>query len=161
MMKAQKMSDDVQPQGRITLTHRDSDGNIKNVKHIKNVVTDSGKAGVAKRIAETETTTPYDWIAIGTDSTSASSSDTSLGSEITSGGGSRTQDGTTTTETTSVTDDTAVVDVTFDFTSSFGVEESGLFDASSGGTMLARQTFSTINVSNGDSLTVTWKIQVS
>ena len=50
--------------------------------------------------------------------------------------------------------------LTFNFTLSFAVTESGVLNAASLGTLLARQTFSAINVANGDSLQVTWKFDV-
>jgi hypothetical protein len=40
------------------------------------------------------------------------------------------------------------------------VTESGTLNAAAAGVLLARQTFSAINVANGDSLQVTWKFDV-
>ena len=39
--------------------------------------------------------------------------------------------------------------------------EAGLFSASTGGTMLARTTFSAVNKSASDILTITWTVTVS
>lgn len=148
--------------GRFTITHRDADGNIKAQKDIDNTVTNAGLAEVASLILTDDpgTATAFDYIAIGTGTTAADATDTTLETEITTGGGSRAA-GTGTLSTTTVTDDTAELEVTFSFTSSFAVTESGVFNAASAGTMLARQVFSAINVANGDSLTITWKITFS
>src|SRR3989338_3066540 len=62
--------------------------------------------------------------------------------------------------TTDVTNDTAQLVLTFNFTASFAVTESGVLNAASVGVLLARQTFSAINVANGDSLQVTWKFDI-
>jgi len=40
------------------------------------------------------------------------------------------------------------------------VTESGVLNDASTGTLLARQVFSAINVASGDSLQITWKIDV-
>jgi len=41
------------------------------------------------------------------------------------------------------------------------VTESAVLNASSAGTMLCRQTFSAINVADGDTLQITWKVTVA
>jgi hypothetical protein len=53
---------------------------------------------------------------------------------------------------------TGVCTVTNSFTidATYGIEESGLFNAASSGTMIARVTFSTKNVVLNDVLVVTW-----
>jgi len=135
-------------------------GTFVKEKKVENLVTDAGKAGVAARIIDNTTEAAFDYVAIGTGTTAAAAGDTALESEITTGGGERTQDASPTRETTDVTNDTSVVDVTFNFTSSFAVTESGLLNAASGGTLLARQVFSAINVENGDTLTITWKVDI-
>jgi len=135
-------------------------GTFVKVKKVSNLVTNAGKAGVAARIIDNTTEAAFDYIAIGTGTTAAAAGDTALESEISSGGGERAQDASPSRTTTDVTNDTAVIDVTFNFTSSFAVTESGLFNAASSGTLLARQVFSAINVASGDSLTITWEIDV-
>lgn len=122
------------------------------------VVTNAGKAEVAALIG-TDTAsdgTTFDYIAIGTGTTSETASDTALENENQRAAavGSRV--------TTSVSNDTLqLVKDAFTFGSSAAITESGVFNASSGGTMLCRKTFSAINVTSDDTLKVTWKIQVS
>lgn len=127
---------------------------------MKNLVTDAGKAGIASRINGATAEAVFDYIAIGTGTTAAAAGDTALVSEITTGGGARAQDASPTRETTDVTNDTAVLDVTYTFTSSFAVTESGVLNAASAGTLLNRQVFSAINVVNTDVLTVTHKFDI-
>lgn len=111
-----------------------------------NTVTTVGKAAIAAAI-------PVTHIALGVGTPSA----TALGSESTTNGASRAA-ATVTAETTSTTDDTAQYYKEFTFTGSLALTEEGLFTASSGGTMVASQTFSTLNVEDGDQLNVTHKI---
>ena len=145
--------------GWFTLKHL-RNGIVIEEKTINNTVVNAGLAQVAGLILTDIGGTAFDYIAIGTGTTGAVVANTSLESEITTGGGERAA-GTGTRETTSVTDDTAQLVVTFDFTSAFAVTESGVFNDSSIGTMLSRQTFGVINVVSGDSIEVTWRIQVS
>ena len=147
--------------GKYILEHI-RDGKVIDKREVDNLITSAGMAEVAGLIG-TDTTsgvTAFDYIAIGTGTTSATVSDTALESEITTGGGSRAA-GTGTRVTTTYTNDTFQLVLTYNFTSPFAVTESGVLNASSGGTLLSRTTFSAINVANNDSLQVTWKITVS
>jgi hypothetical protein len=96
-------------------------------------------------------------IGIGTQGTPATA--TALASEITTGGGSRGA-ATASQVTTTVTNDTTQLVKTWTFTSSFAVTEECIIDnASSGGNMMAYQSFSAVNVVSTDQLTVTHKYQ--
>ena len=99
--------------------------------------------------------TAFGYIAIGTGTTAPSASYTALETET------HRASTTTSLTTTNVTNDTAQLEATFNFTSSYAITESGIFNDATAGDMLASQTFSALNVANGDSLTVTWKITVS
>ena len=126
---------------------------------ISNLVTNAGMAGVASRINGDGSEAVFDEIAIGTGTTAANVADTALETEITTGGGARAT-ATASRVTTDVTNDTARLVHTFNFTSSFAVTESGVLNAASSGVLLCRQVFSAINVANGDSLQVTWDVDV-
>lgn len=126
---------------------------------VSNLVTNAGAAGVASRINGSGGEAAFTYIAIGTGAVAAAVTDTTLGTEISTGGGARAS-ATASRTTTDVTNDTARLVHTFNFTSSFAVTESGVLNAASSGTLLCRQVFSAINVANGDSLQVTWDIDV-
>jgi len=127
---------------------------------VSNLVTNAGMAGVASRINGSGAEAAFTWIGIGTGTTAANVTDTDIETEITTGGGERTDSAVSRT-TTDVTDDTATLINTFNFTSTFAVTESGVLNADDGGgVLLCRQVFSAINVVNGDSLQVTWDIDV-
>ena len=135
-------------------------GHLLDVREGHNLITDAGKAGVAGLINGISTNF-FESIAIGTGTVAAAVGDTALGAEITTAGGARGA-GTTSQQTTTVTNDTAQVQLLFTFTGSFAVTESGLLNVpTTGGTLLARQVFSALNVVSGDSLTITWKVKAS
>lgn len=145
--------------GQLHLVLRDKEGNIKEERLIENTITNVGKAEIAALMVADVGGTSFDYIAIGTGTPTA----TALGGEITSGGGQRRggADVTGSRVTTTTTNDTAQWVTTFSFTASFAVTEEGIFNAASGGTMLASQSFAALNVVNGDTLQITHKIQVS
>jgi len=152
------MAEQVKLSGEFELRHL-RDGQVIDRRIIKNLVVNAGKAAAAG-LLNGVIANFFEHIAIGTGTVAPAAGDTALGAEITTGGGARAP-GTTSRVTTTVTNDTAQIVLTFNFTASFAVTESGVFDSISAGTMLCRQTFAAVNVVNGDSLQVTWKIQVS
>jgi len=141
-------------------------GRLWKVIEGENTITNTGLAHLAALINGLNTT-PFKYIAIGDGSstspgscTSESETDTALGDEIAR------KEATVSQTTTSVTNDTAVLEATFSsddgLTGTASICESGVFDSASGGDMLARKTFPVINLNwdNGDSIKITWKIQV-
>lgn len=146
--------------GWVEVRHYNAKGVLIETRAGPNLVVSAGKAGAASRLNGAGGEAQFDYVAIGTGTNSPAAGDTALQTEISTGGGARKQ-GTTSRVTTSVTNDTARVSATFNLTASFAVTEFGLLNASSNGTLLARQTQTAINVANGDSLVVQWSIQVS
>ena len=118
-------------------------------------------------------TNAWDVISIGTDTTAAADTQVILGNETGSGtnnaaGMPGLERGTATTKTwtngTGSTTTKIVLSKTFtnDSTNSATIGESGLFNSTSNDTngMLARQTFTGVALSNGDSITITWTFTV-
>lgn len=126
---------------------------------LSNLVTNAGLAGEASRNNGSGAEAAFTYLAIGIGTTAANVADTTLESEITTNGGERGA-GTASRVTTDVTNDTAQLILTFNFTGTFAVTESGVLNAASAGTLLARQVFAAINVISGDSLQVTWKFDM-
>ncbi|KKT30495.1 MAG: hypothetical protein UW18_C0015G0006 [Microgenomates group bacterium GW2011_GWF1_44_10] len=121
-----------------------------------NTITSVGKKATADQLGGT-TTSPVTAIALGVGTPSA----TALGSESTTNGGSRGA-ATVSNTTTDTTGDTEQWVKTFTFTGSLALTEEGLFDNNtSGGIMLASQTFSAINVVDTDTLQITHKVKVA
>ena len=136
-------------------------GNYADKMVISNLVTEAGVAGIAARINAAGAPAAFTYIAIGEGTTAAADADTELEAECTASGGARAS-ATCTVVTTDTPGDTAQLVNTFNFTTgaAYAVTESGVLNAASDGTLLARQVFSAINVASGDSLQITWKIDV-
>ena len=121
---------------------------------VENLIVNSGKAQVSGLIGGVVTGV-FNYIAVGTGTTAPAGTDTALGTEVARASSTNSR------VTTNVTDDTLQLQATFNFTSSYAITEAGIFNDSTGGTMLARQTFGAINVVSGDSIAITWKVVVS
>jgi hypothetical protein len=127
-------------------------------KQASNLITNAGRALISGLINGSGSPAAATYIAVGTGTTAANATDTTLQTESSTSGLSRAA-GTVSLITTSVTNDTAQVTKTFSVTGTVAVTEAGLLNASSTGTLLCRQVFSAVNVVNTDSLAVTWKVQ--
>jgi hypothetical protein len=145
------MNDGLKLRGDVALVLRDKDGNVKDERNIKNLIVDSGLNFICDRMKNDETAMTH--MALGSGSTAAAASDTSLGSQL----GSR-----------EALDSDTVSSNTITYTSSFeagdatgAVTEAGIFNATSGGTMLCRTVFAVVNKSADDSLSVTWTITLT
>lgn len=140
--------------GMVTFTHLDAAGNVLSKQTVKNLVVTTGLQHIAGRMANTGTPNQMSHMALGESDTTPSLADTALGAQlgrvalIVAGG--------------SPSGDTVEYQATFGAgTATGGVVEAGIFNASSGGTMLCRTTFPVINKADTDSLAVTWVITVS
>jgi hypothetical protein len=127
----------------------------------KNIITDVGFACIIRLIFEGLTETKFGYLAIGTGTASESASDTALGYEIKRKAAIITQ------ITTTVTGDTAKLEATYSsadgLSGSHNVSEAGIFNASTGGSLLARKVFPAIplNWDLGDSLTLRYYVQIT
>ena len=125
--------------------------NGETVQEVNNLVVTDGKEYVASRMKDA-TATAMSHMAIGSGSTAAAASDSSLGTEL----------GRVALTSTAVSG--AVVTYTATFGAGTGtgaVTEAGILNASSGGTMLCRTVFSVVNKGASDSMTITWTVTVS
>jgi len=127
----------------------------------KNIITDVGLAAIIRLIFSAFTETKFGYLAIGTGTTAESASDTALGNEIKRKAATQTQ------TTTTVTNDTCLCEATFSsadgLSGTSNVSEAGIFNASTGGTLLARKTFTAvpINWDAGDTLTIRYYVQMT
>jgi len=134
---------------------RDAFGKVKELRDFDNVFTDAGDAHVADQMASTPGEAAMSHMAIGTDTTTLTAGDTTLGGELdrnaltsfTQGAGG---------------DDNKVVYVG-DWAAGDGtgaITEAGIFNAVTAdtGTMLCAQTFSVINKGASDTLQITWTV---
>ena len=140
------INDGLKLKGKLTIALND-----EVVQEVPNLVVTTGKDYVASRMKDA-TATAMSHMAIGTGSTAAAASDTALGS----------QSARTTLTSTTVTDNDVVYVDTFPAGTGTGaITEAGIFNASSGGTMLCRTVFSVVNKGAYDAMTITWTVTVS
>ena len=144
----------------------DESGNVKDERHFDNLIVSAGVEGVASRIAPHDgpvnSSAPYNYIALGTSNTAADAAQTALVAELPSGASyARVQDATA--QYTTSGGNKVILSVTFLPNQATGtLRESGIFNAASGGNMLARQAFAAeIQKAATDTLTVTWTITLS
>lgn len=139
--------------GEVSFRLFDSEGNLKEERTVKNLITSVGKAAMAGLLIDTGGVDAFSHIAIGTGTTAAVVGDTALETEVDR------ETATVSRVTTAVTDDTSRLVSTFSFSGSAAITESGVLNAGASGLLLNRAVFSAVNVSNGDSLQITWNIQ--
>jgi hypothetical protein len=142
--------------GVIDFTIKDKDGNIKDQWTVNNLITSAGKAQLAL-LAGDAAAVPFTFLALGTSNTAASAGQTALIGEITTTGLAR-AGATVTRVTTTVTNDTLFLEYTWTATGTATVEEIGVFNAASAGTMLARAVTGTKNLINTETLNAKYRI---
>lgn len=118
------------------------------------LLVNTGKAIVTNRLNSGGTVPQY--VAWGTGAGTTAATDTTLFTET----GSRVS-GTVSQVTTSTTNDTFQVVGTQTAGGTLAITNAGLFDASTVGNLFAKGDFSTINLSTGDSIQFTFKVQFS
>lgn len=120
---------------------------------LKNLITNDGLAGIASRINGAGSEAAFTYLALGTGTTEASSSDSSLEAEITDSGLERAS-ATATRETDTETNDTARLEYTWTASDTKAVTECGAFNDSSGGVLLGHEVFSAVNLVEGDAFQI-------
>ena len=122
------------------------------VQETENLVVTAGKEWVADRMSDANTVMTH--MAIGTGTTAAAAGDTALVTQF--------DRNTLTTAGGTVSGATITYECTWAAGDGTGaITEAGIFDAASGGDMLARTVFAVVNKGEEDSMTITWTITVS
>lgn len=142
--------------GKVVFKLFDKDGNLKDERHIKNLVVTTGLNHIAARLATTGIPAQMSHMALGEGVTAPALGNTGLGSELgrvalTTAGGSP-------------SGDTVTYAATFPAGTATGaVTEAGIFnnDGTPSGDMLCRTTFAEINKGADDALAVTWEVTIS
>lgn len=139
--------------GDVSIRLYDERGNLKDSRDIKNLVVNTGLTFIASRMIGTSQGV-MTHIGLGSGSTAPAAGDTALESLL----GTREILDSSTTPATGV----ILYKSTFEQGDATGaITEAGIFNASSGGTMLCRTTFGTITKSAQDTLEITWQITVA
>lgn len=150
------MKDTLKLKGLISLKVTDKDGNLKDERLIKNTITNAGLAQIAL-LAGDASAVPFTYLALGTGTTAAAATDTTLETESSASGLERAA-ATVSRVTTTVANDTLQLLHAFTAGASAAITECGIFNDASVGTLLGRQVFSAVNVVSSDVLTVTYRV---
>jgi len=127
----------------------------------KNIVTNVGLAAIVRLIGAGLTENKFSHVAIGTGTTAESATDTALVAEV------KRKSATVSQVTTTITGDTVLFEATFSsadtLSGSHNISEAGVFNASTGGILLARKVFSAVPVNwdAGDQLTIRYYVQMT
>jgi hypothetical protein len=149
------INENIQATGLVSFQLFDETGNVKQQeKH--NLVVNTGLAQIISRLKDA-TTAVTSHMAVGTGTTPAAATQTTLITET-----ARVALTSTTIVTTTIANDSIQYVATFSpGTGTGALAEAGLFNAASAGTMLARTQFNVINKGALDTLVITWKITVA
>jgi len=126
----------------------------------KNIIVNTGLAAIIRLIFAQLTENKFGYLAIGSGTATETPADTALGSELARKPASITQ------ITTTIEGDTAKLEAEFSSADGLSgtktIAETGIFNASTGGIMLARKTFPavTLNFDLGDSILIRYYVQI-
>jgi hypothetical protein len=140
--------------GTVELVLCDENGKVKTKRHVENLIVTAGFGFITSRLRDA-TSGVMSHMGVGTSSTAPAVGQTALTAQV----GSRVALSSTTQTTTTLTNDTLQYTCTFGAGVGTGaLQEAGIFNAASGGTMLNRVTYTTINKGASDALTITWNV---
>ena len=146
------INDDLKLRGDVAIVLKDKDGNVKDSREIHNLVVSAGLEFICSRMAGTSAGL-MSHMALGSGTTAAAAGQTDLVSIL----GSREALDSSTASANTIT-----------YVSSFeagegtgSVTEAGIFNASSGSTMLCRTVFPVVSKQADDTMSVTWTITLT
>ena len=147
------MNDNFTPTGELNIILRDTrTGEVKLDKTFKNLVVTSGKTFIASRMANASSSV-MSHMAVGTSNVAPNTVDTTLGAELSrvalnvAGG--------------TPSSNTVLYTATYPAGVGTGaLQEAGIFNAGSGGTMLSRTTYAVINKGASDEMIINWTITI-
>ena len=124
------------------------------VHQCDNLVVTAGKNWVAGRFKDGSIPDEMSHMAIGSADTAPAAGNTALATEL-----NRIA---LTTDGGTVSNNTVQYDASWtSAAAAYAIKEAGIFNASTGGTMLARTTFAVINKGTDDTVSISWTITVS
>ena len=144
-------TESVSIKGNLEVILLDEKGIQKDYRKINNLVVAVGKQVIAARLIGNTIAIPSH-MAVGTDNTAATTSQTALGGEL----------GRVVFDSTTRTTNVLTYVATFPAGTATGaLTEAAILNASSTGNMLCRTTFSTVNKAIGDTIVITWNVTVA
>ena len=156
-----EIQDGMKTRGHVWVKAWDENGDLQWAIDFPNLVTNAGFAAIASRINGKDGEAVFTAFALGEGTTAAAAADTALETELTGSGLGRGA-ATVGRETTTVANDTATWDKTWSVTGSEAVTEYGILNnTTSGGTLLTHTVQAANNVSNGWTLQMVYKVDIS
>lgn len=151
------LSDSIEPEGYVVVSVVRAGTKIYHFED-NNLITNAGKDFISAQIGSTApSANGANYIALSSDSTAPAATDTTLAGEISGSGLDRAQG----TYSHTAGTNTFTVQKTFTATGTVSsVQKTGLFTAGSSGTIMAENTFTSVNLLSGDQLTITWTITI-
>lgn len=141
----------LEAKGALKIQVFNPDGVLKEERFIDNLVVTVGRSFIASRMVGTASAV-MSHMAVGTSGTTPVAGNTTLGAEIAR------------VALTSGTSSGAIATYVATFGAGTGtgaLQEAGIFNASSAGTMLCQTTFAVINKGTLDAMTITWTVTIS
>jgi len=146
------INDNLKLRGDVAIVLKDKDGNIKDTREISNLVVNTGLTFICARMAAASAGV-MTHMAVGSGTTSPAAGQTDLVSIL----GSREA-----LDSTNASSNAIVYVASFEAGEGTGaITESGIFNASSGSTMLARVTFAAVNKAAADTMSITHTITLT
>lgn len=145
------INEQIKVTGDVVVVITGPDGKEKDRREIKNLVVTNGKGFIASRMVGVSANV-MSHMSIGSNTTAAAAGDSALGAEL----------GRVALSSSTVSGAVSTYSASFPAGTGTGaVTEAGIFNASSGGTMLCRTVFSVVNKGADDAMSITWAITVS
>lgn len=151
------MKDTLKLKGTYKFEIRGVDGKVRDSWTVDNAVMTVGFAQLALLCGDASAV-PFTYLAVGTSTTAVAISQTALVAEITDSGLARAA-GTVSRITTTGANDTYKITYTWTASGSKTIEEVGVFNAASSGTMLSRALTTSKAVVSGETLTGTYTLK--
>ena len=146
------LNDKLKLRGDVAIVLKDKNGNVKEKREINNLVVSAGLAYICSRMAGTSAGV-MSHMGLGSGTTAASAGQTDLVSIL----GSREA-----LDSTNASSNTITYQSSFEAGDATGaVTEAGIFNGSSGATMLCRTVFAVVNKAADDTMSVTWTITLT
>ena len=137
--------------GNLEVILLDENGNKKDYRKVNNLVVAVGKDVIASRLVG-NTSAIMSHMAVGSSSTTATTSQTALGTEL----------GRVALDSSSRASNTITYVATFPAGTGTGsITEAGILNASSSGNMLCRTVFGVVTKASGDTVVITWNVTVA
>jgi hypothetical protein len=144
-------TESINVKGNLEVILLDENGNQKDYRKVNNLVVAVGKDTIASRMVG-NTTAIMSHMAVGSSNTAATTSQTTLGTEL----------GRVALDSTTISSNTITYVATFGAGTGTGaLTEAGILNAASSGNLLCRTVFGVVTKAAADTVVITWNVTVA